>query len=210
MSALNARLGLLLACLLSCSGTPDAKQQARKPSSDAPTGGISQGQMCAEDTTISISRDSIWRLPWRATIQALRSKCPSSHDTLVLAEENASPGIRFLFRGLRATAVQYRKHLHYAEPPDMWIVVGTSATLPKDLPFEASWTQLHAAYGDAIIGTEDEDGLTVKFCQLPDFFFALDSSLPPQGLIRDLTKVPAAAKVRQLWIMVEPRAGWTC
>jgi hypothetical protein len=204
----SSAIAILAGCLAACGGRAPAKQSPGE-GLNGTTITASASQFCTLDSPISISRDSIWRLPLRSPLRALQSACPSSRDTSVRGEERGYPGLRFSFQGLRAIAVQYRNLLRLDEPPDVWIIVGGSAVLPQGLPLDVSWTQLHAAYGDAVASTEDEDGLTVKFCRLPNFFFTLNSSMAPQGLIRDFTRVPAAARVKELRVMIEP-PGWGC
>src|ERR1051325_1315933 len=79
----SSAIAILAGCLAACGGRAPAKQSPGE-GLNGTTITASASQFCTLDSPISISRDSIWRLPLRSPLRALQSACPSSRDLLII------------------------------------------------------------------------------------------------------------------------------
>jgi len=161
------------------------------------------GHSCLRTETepLRVSEDSIG--PWwlGASLATLRAKCPGAHDTLVVERGTAStafPALVFPLGDLTAVAMQYRDSiLRPQSPADAWVVTGSSGTLPRHVPLNASWGDLQGKYGRATLHAR---GFVVaRFCDLPRMLFTIAFEATTQEV--PLLVIPRGAKIHHVVIL---------
>lgn len=191
---------LLAAVAVGCRAAP-AREETRSSGPET--------QTCTDSVPLLISADSLGPLPLRAPIKSLRKLCPSAREVVYLTSDgNPYPAVQFSFRELKVVGYQFKDSIVEDQPVDRWIIRGTAARLPEGLPFTATWRDLKQTYGSAIADTEE--GLSVMFCKMPRFFFTLDTSVPANGRLRDLSVIPEGARIRELLIVPQQLNDWNC
>lgn len=156
---------------------------------------------CLGTEPLRVSEDSIG--PWwlGASLATLRAKCPGAHDTLVVERGSAStafPALVFPLGDLTAVGMQYRDSiLRPQSPADAWVVTGSSGTLPRRVPLNASWEDLQKKYGRATLHAR---GFVVaRFCDLPRMLFTIDFEATTQEV--PLLVIPRSAKIHHVVIL---------
>jgi hypothetical protein len=165
---------------------------------------------CDRGLPVSVSKDSVGPLPIAAPIRVLRLMCPGAKDTVQYGEESAHPAIVFPFHGLLVLALQDRDELHAEEPPDAWVLSGTTGSLPRGVPMGASWTDLVQAYGDSTSSIAGSESVMAMFCSLPGFLFEFDGRDAATDTSSGRPKVSPGAVPRQVLIRMILPAGWKC
>jgi len=127
-------------------------------------------------------------------------------------EESVYPAVAFRFEGLIVVGFQYADSMLPDKPADTWVISGTNAHLPRDVPLAADWQELVRAYGAAVGESNPQFGVTVMFCVMPHMFFTLDAdpSAVAPTLTADLSNVPATARIVELLLISDRPSGWNC
>lgn len=158
---------------------------------------------------VQISQDSVGPLDLHMNLGILKIVCPAAYDSASYEAETANPALVFPFNELTVVAVQYQTSLRLNQPADVWAVSGANGLVSGRLPLAADWTELRGAFGPGVAFGADR--LIVMFCAYPRLLFALDA--PPESAsvpAKDLTRIPAGARIREVEILLRSNPTWHC
>jgi hypothetical protein len=165
---------------------------------------------------VRISSDSLGALWLWSDIEAVRARCPIAKDTVHYGEAtetgvNTYPAIVIHLANLKVLGIQWKDSLDVHAPMDVWGVYGSNGVLPGGVSLAATWSELRH-YGEGIVEMGDARA-TVMFCEMPRLFFDLRGTTPlPVGPYdrHDLSPIPSAWTISDIFVTREDGAGWRC
>ena len=210
------------ACERHAQATSSALDHTLSASSDSVLGTSRSTPFCGvvEQQPLRISPDSIGILSLTWDLRTIRHRCPLARDTVHYGEATESggniyPALVISSGGVIVIGIQWSEVPDSLRPLDVWTISGRNVVLPEGIPLDATWGQLHKHYG-AGVAYLDYDVARVMFCKLPRLLIDLrgggyhPGEDTPNGITKDLSRLPEAMVVDRVGILLHDDAGWRC
>jgi hypothetical protein len=150
------------------------------------------------DSIPAIGVGRVGTLRLNLSLDSLRRRCPNLRDTTATGDEELDTAIVISRPALRLVGTlamidggDGRRPVHLAgsDTVERWMVIGTSAVLPKGIPATATWQTLARAYGPIASQTGANGDVFIAFCSLPGFAFSM--AVPWAALIDTVNRAAA-------------------